>query len=74
MFRCIIESLFITYAETKLNTRGNVLNQDQQGDYYPLNNPWLIRGDQWCQGLVRRPSPRNTSTTTTEIITKKKDN
>ncbi len=73
MFRSIVESLFITYAETKLNTIGNVLNQDQHGDYYPFNNPWLIRGDQWCQGLVRRPSPRTTSMTT-EIITIKKDN
>jgi hypothetical protein len=67
MFRWIIESLFITYAETNLNSIGNVLNQDQNHNYYPLNDPWLIRGDQWCQGLVRRPLPR--STTTTRMIT-----
>ncbi|CAF0942011.1 unnamed protein product [Didymodactylos carnosus] len=24
-----------------------------------LNDPWLIRGDDWCQGLVRRPQPKN---------------
>ncbi|CAF4369081.1 unnamed protein product, partial [Adineta steineri] len=23
----------------------------------PDFNPWLIRGDQWCQGLLRRPKP-----------------
>ena len=58
MFRYTIESLFISYGETNLNTIGNVLNQDQSGNYYPLNNPWLIRGDAWCQGLVRRPQPQ----------------
>ena len=68
MFREIIESLFITHAETSLNTVGNVLNQDQNGDYYPLDNPWLIRGDEWCQGLVRRPQPKPTTTTTASSI------
>ena len=59
MFRNIIESLFITYAETHLNTFGNVLTGDQQRHTYPLNNPWLARGDEWCQGLLRRPQPKN---------------
>ncbi|CAF4052343.1 unnamed protein product [Adineta steineri] len=58
MFRYTLESLFITYGNTSLNTIGNVLNEDQQSDYYRLDNPWLIRGDEWCQGLVRRPQPK----------------
>ena len=58
MFREIIESLFITHAQTTLNTIGNVLTADQQKHSYPLNNPWLVRGDIWCQGLLRRPQPK----------------
>ena len=59
MFRKTVESLFITHAETKLNTKGNiVLSENQYGDYYPVENPWLNRGDEWCQGLVRRPKPK----------------
>jgi len=62
MFQCVIESFFITHAETNLNTIGNVLKVDQQrSDYQPLNNPWLIRGDEWYQGLVRRPQPKSTT-------------
>lgn len=57
MFRTTIESFFITYAQTKLNTIGNVLNDEQRNVYYPLNNPWIVRGDKWCQGLMRRPQP-----------------
>ncbi|CAF4391180.1 unnamed protein product, partial [Rotaria sordida] len=41
MFRFTIESLFITYAETNLNSIGNVLNANQNGDRYPMNDPWL---------------------------------
>lgn len=59
MFRYLIESLFITHGATTLNTIGNVLNENQQHEYHPIDNPWLIRGDEWCQGLVRRPQPRN---------------
>ncbi|CAF4359791.1 unnamed protein product, partial [Rotaria sordida] len=22
--------------------------------------PWLVRGSEWCQGLLRRPEPKNT--------------
>ena len=50
-FRYLIESMFITHADTNLNTMGHVLKLNQRGDEYPLNDPWLIRGDQWCQGL-----------------------
>ena len=57
MFRFTIESLFITYAETKLNTIGNVLNPTP----LPDSNPWLIRGSDWCQGLLRRPHPKKIS-------------
>jgi len=64
MFRCTIESLFITYAETNLNVIGNVLNYNPQVNYQPLNNPWLVRGDEWCQGLLRRPQPKKPLETT----------
>lgn len=59
MFRSLIESLFITYAQTQLNSIGNLLAIGQQASYsYPVNDPWLLRGDEWCQGLVRRPQPK----------------
>ena len=61
MFRDVIESLFITYAETSLNTIGNVLKHEQRNLYYPSNNSWLLRNDEWCQGLVRRPQPKPTT-------------
>lgn len=67
MFRFTIESLFITYAETNLNTIGNVLNGTQFPDY----NPWLIRGDEWCQGLLRRPQPKSTTLSMEMIKTEK---
>ncbi|CAF4165362.1 unnamed protein product, partial [Rotaria sordida] len=60
MFRFTIESLFITYAETNLNSIGNVLNANQNGDHYPMNDPWLVRGSEWCPGLLRRPQPKIT--------------
>ncbi|CAF3283258.1 unnamed protein product [Rotaria sp. Silwood2] len=60
MFRYTIESLFITYAETNLNTVGNVLNDNPNGEQYPMNDPWFVRSSNWCQGLLRRPQPKNT--------------
>lgn len=59
MFRYTIESMFITHAETNLNTVGNVLNPTSDGEHHPQENPWLIRGDEWCHGLVRRPEPKS---------------
>ncbi|CAF3802427.1 unnamed protein product [Rotaria sp. Silwood1] len=64
-----IESLFISYGETKLNSIGNVLNVDQNSNYYPLNAPWLLRSNEWCQGLVRRPQP--TSTNSVKVVATK---
>lgn len=62
MFRDVIESLFITYADTTLNTIGNVLHEEQQRNhYYPLNDPWSTRDNNWCSGLVRRPWPNTNS-------------
>ncbi|CAF1471320.1 unnamed protein product [Rotaria sordida] len=69
MFRYTIELLFITHAEPNLNTIGNVLNEDRNIGYYPMNNPWLTRSDQWYQGLLRRPQSK--STTSNEIVTTK---
>jgi len=58
MFRNIIESLFVTHAETKLNSKGNIVeSQTQHGPYIPVANPWLNRGNKWHQGLLRRPHP-----------------
>lgn len=51
MFRFTIECLFITFADTKLNTVGNLLNPIPLAD----TNPWFLRGSSWCEGLVRRP-------------------
>lgn len=68
IFRFTIESLFITYTETNLNMIGNVLNPQQLPEY----NPWLIRGDEWCHGLLRRPQPKQI--TSTEMVTTKKIN
>ncbi|CAF3548004.1 unnamed protein product [Rotaria socialis] len=58
MLRLTVESLFITHAETNLNTIGNILNKNSTGNNHPINNPWLIRGDEWYQGLLRRPQPK----------------
>ena len=66
MFRFIIESFFITHADTNLNAIGNLLNQHRSGNNYPLNNPWLVRGDEWCQELLRRPQPK--FTTSTDVV------
>ena len=58
MLRLTVESLFITHAETNLNTIGNILNKNSTSNNHPINNPWLIRGDEWYQGLLRRPQPK----------------
>ncbi|CAF4806483.1 unnamed protein product, partial [Rotaria sp. Silwood1] len=63
MFRFTIESLFITYADAKLNSIGNVLNENQNDDHYPMNDPWFVRNSEWCQGLLRRPEPKITIST-----------
>ncbi|CAF1457059.1 unnamed protein product [Rotaria sordida] len=39
MFLYIIESLFITHVEPNLNTISNILNEDRNIGYYPMNNP-----------------------------------
>ena len=70
-FRSMIESLFITHAETPLNTIGNMLNVKQHDHYYyPMDDPWLIRGNEWCQGLLRRPQT-TTSNASTNVLTSK---
>lgn len=58
MFRYTVESLFITHAESSLNSFGNVLIEEPSLNENPLHNPWLVRGDTWCQGLLRRPQPK----------------
>ncbi|CAF1247490.1 unnamed protein product [Rotaria sordida] len=60
MFRFTIESLFITYAETNLNSIGNVLNANQNGDHYPMNDPWLkhrVLFDCSMSTLLHPPKP-----------------
>ena len=58
MFRNTVESLFITYAESSLNSFGNVLIEEPHADENPVCNPWLMRGNTWCRGLLRRPQPK----------------
>ena len=66
MFRSLIESLFITYAQTQLNSIGNALTIGQQSSHsYPLNDPWLLRGDEWYRGLLRRPQSKTSIATET---------
>ena len=57
MFRNTVESLFITYAESSLNSFGNVLIKEPHENENLMWNPWLMRGDTWCRGLLRRPQP-----------------
>ena len=63
-FRYTIESLFISHAQTKLNSIGNVLNREHDNGYHPQSNPWLTRGSEWCRNLVRRPQAKTTVNTT----------
>lgn len=72
MFRYLIEALFITHGETRLNTMGNLIKDYSFKRNYPMNNPWLLRGSKWCQGLLRRPLPDNTIKSTTNVQTIKK--
>ncbi|CAF5218477.1 unnamed protein product [Rotaria magnacalcarata] len=59
MLRLTVESLFITHTETNLNTIGNILNKNSTANNHPMNNPRLIRGDEWYPGLLRRPQPKS---------------
>ena len=71
MFRSMIESIFITHAETLLNTIGNMLNVKQHDHYYyPMDDPWLIRGNEWCQGLLHRLQT-TTINASTNVLTSK---
>ena len=56
MFRCFIESLFATHAESKLNLM-NLLSSDTNQVYGP---PYRL-DIHWCQSLVRRPIPSPSS-------------
>ena len=58
MFRNTIEALFVTYAESQLNTFGNVVIEEAQINENPAFNPWFLRDGTWCQGLLRRPQPK----------------
>ena len=54
VLRRTVEALFITHAETKLNTTGRLV------DHPPIANiPIDVLSDrgQWCHSLVRRPHP-----------------
>ena len=47
--------MFITCANSSLNIMGNLLHSDDelQKIIVTTNDPWSVRGDQWCQGLKR---------------------
>ena len=69
----MIESLFVTHAETPLNTIGNMLDVNQHDHYYyPMDDPWLIRGNEWCQGLLRRPPHPSIINRSTKVVTDNK--
>ena len=59
LFYRFIEALFITHAQTKLNTLGHLDGMIVENNNSNDTNARLVsdrRGD-WCQNLVRRPTP-----------------
>ncbi len=66
VLRRIIEALFITHAETKLNSASNLVK---------TNKTKVSMHDNvvWCEGLVRRPLPSFTRTATTKNIARSKN-
>jgi hypothetical protein len=63
-FKRLIEALFITHAETKLNTLGHldgsVVNNSTDNNHTNHSSTAIIndRGH-WCHNLVRRPTCAN---------------
>jgi len=51
--RQFIEALFITHAETKLNTSGRLLHQNDGDDSISSQARVMDRGV-WCRNLIRR--------------------
>lgn len=57
----IVEALFITHAETKLNTMGHldgsVANSNYHSNLHGMTRERIIadRGN-WCRNLIRRPN------------------
>lgn len=52
VLRQLVEALFITHAETKLNSSGRLVSTTDNHDA-AINQESTI----WCEGLVRRPVP-----------------
>jgi hypothetical protein len=49
--RRLIEALFITHTETKLNTIGHL---DQLVSSKEINSTSFVEYDVWCEDLIRR--------------------
>jgi hypothetical protein len=63
VLRQIVEALFITHAETELNSSGRLVgnnNNANKNDDVPIHENAV-----WCEGLVRRPLPSIVKTMTT---------
>ena len=59
MFSRLIEALFITHAQTKLNTLSHLDGMIVENNNSNDTNARMIsdrRSDKWCQNLVRRPT------------------
>jgi hypothetical protein len=52
--RQIVEALFITHAQTKLNSSGRLVHDDNNNNNNN-NNHDHHENVVWCEGLVRRP-------------------
>lgn len=75
MFSQLIESLFITHAQTKLNTLGHLDGMIVENNNSNDTNARMIsdrRSDEWCQNLLRRrrrPTTNNSQQRSQILIT-----
>lgn len=71
MLSRFIESLFITHAQTKLNTLGHLDGMIVENNNSNDTNARMIsdrRSDEWCQNLHRRRSTTNNSQQRSQIL------
>ena len=62
IFSRLIEALFITHAQTKLNTLGHLDGMIVENNNSNDTNARMTsdrRSDEWCQNLLRRPTTSN---------------
>ena len=72
MFSQLIEALFITHAQTKLNTLGHLDGMIVENNNSNDTNARMIsdrRSDKWCENLHRRrPTTTNNSQQRSQIL------